>query len=276
MPVRITTLVENSGGEHLALKHEHGLSFYIEKDNHSILFDTGQSQNFILNAEQLQLDMGALSHVVVSHGHYDHSGGLRSLIQVHSGFKLTLGQGFFDEKYAFYNGSYEFLGNNFDEAYLQDQSISYAFVESQVTEILDGVWVVTGFSRTHQDELISSRFLLRKNGRFEPDLFNDEVLVAVDSPEGIIVLLGCSHPGMKNMIDTVRHLFQRPVYAVLGGTHLVEASRESLEKSISYLADESFKVLGVSHCTGAKAMEILGASNRRYFHNRTGSILYVE
>jgi len=275
MPVRITTLVENSQGEHRALKNEHGLSFYIEKDNHSILFDSGQSSNFILNAGQLRLDMTSIDHVVLSHGHYDHSGGLRSLLQVHSGFKLTLGQGFFEEKYAFYNGSYEYIGNNFDEAFLKASGVSCSFVDSRLTEIAEGVWVITGFSRTHEDEVINPRFVLRKNGGFEPDRFTDEVLVAVDSPEGIIILLGCSHPGMKNMIDTVRDLLDRPVYAILGGTHLVEASRESLEKSISYLADDSFKVLGVSHCTGEKAMEILRGSNSRYFHNRTGSSLYV-
>ena len=276
MPVRITTLVENSQGEHRALKNEHGLSFFIEKDNHSILFDSGQSANFIHNAGQLRLDMTAIDHVVLSHGHYDHSGGLRSLLLVHSGFELTLGQGFFDEKYAFYNGSYEFIGNNFNEAFLRDSGVSYAFVDSPITEIVEGVWVITGFDRRHMDEVISPRFVLRKNDGFDPDQFSDEVLVAVDSPRGIIILLGCSHPGMKNMIDTVRSLLNRPVYAVLGGTHLVEASRESLEKSISYLADDSFKVLGVSHCTGEKAMDILRASNCRYFHNRTGSSLYVE
>jgi 7,8-dihydropterin-6-yl-methyl-4-(beta-D-ribofuranosyl)aminobenzene 5'-phosphate synthase len=276
MPVKITTLIENGQGEHLTLKTEHGLSFLIEKDNHSILFDTGQSSNFLFNAAELRLDISAVTHVVLSHGHYDHSGGLRSLVRVHTDFELLLGPGFFGEKYGVRNGSYEFLGNNFDENFLAAENISYRFVGNQLTEIVDGVYVINGFARTHADERINPRLVLRRDSGFEPDLFEDEVLVAVDTPKGVIVILGCAHPGMKNMIDSVRTLLGRPVYAVLGGTHLVEASLESLEKSIGYLSDETFQAVGVSHCSGRKAMDILEASNSRYFHNRTGTALFVD
>ena len=276
MSVKITTLIENSQGEHLALRNEHGLSFLIEKDNHSILFDTGQSSNFLFNAAELRLNISAVTHVVLSHGHYDHSGGFRSLAGVHSGFELILGPGFFAEKYGRLNGSFEYLGNNFDENFLADENIAYRFVQEQLTEIVDGVYVVNGFERTHGDERINPRLVLRKGSGFEPDLFGDELLVAVDTSVGLIVILGCAHPGMKNMIDTARKLLGRPVHAVLGGTHLVEASPESLERSIGYLSEESFTSIGVSHCTGRKAMEILEASNSRYFHNRTGTTLLVD
>ena len=276
MSVKITTLIENSQGEHLSLKSEHGLSFLIEKDNHSILFDTGQSSNFLFNAAELRLDIAKVSHVVLSHGHYDHSGGFRSLAGFHSGFELILGPGFFGEKYGRRNGSFEYLGNDFDEKFLTDEKIAYRFVETQLTELVDGIYVVNGFERIHTDERINSRLVLRKGSGFEPDLFGDELLVAVDTPGGLIVILGCAHPGMKNMVDTVRKLLGRPVYAVLGGTHLVEGSVESVGKSIGYLSDESIQAVGVSHCTGVKAMEILEASNSRYFHNRTGTALFVD
>ena len=276
MSVKITTLIENSQGEHFALKNEHGLSFLIEKDNYSVLFDTGQSSNFLFNAAELRLDIAGVTHVVLSHGHYDHSGGFRSLVRVHTAFELILGPGFFGEKYGSRNGSYDFLGNNFDEDFLAAENITYRFVENQLTEIVDGVYVINGFARTHADEQISPRLVLRKDSGFEPDLFEDEVLVAVDTPKGVIIILGCAHPGMKNMIDTVKALLGRPVFAILGGTHLVEASRENLEKSIGYLSDETLCVVGVSHCSGKKAMDILEASNSRYFHNCTGTALFVD
>ena len=275
MSVKITTLIENSAGEHLALKTEHGISFYIEKDDHKLLFDTGQTGTFIENAEQLKIDLRTLQTVVLSHGHYDHSGGIRPLTRLTTDFKLFMGEGFFEEKFGFKNNSYEYLGNNFDEQFLKEQEIDYQFVDQPILEIVPGVYVVTQFPRKYSDEVINPRFKVMKNGSFKPDPFNDEVLMAVDTAEGLIVLLGCSHPGMKNMLDAVTDRIKSPIYAVLGGTHLVEASDSSLGVSMSYLNNDNLKIIGVSHCTGQLAMDQLAATNSRYFHNRTGSSLIV-
>ncbi|MBN2049200.1 MAG: MBL fold metallo-hydrolase, partial [Spirochaetales bacterium] len=235
MSLKITTLIENTPGEHLALKHEHGISFYIEKDGHKLLFDTGQSGAFIENAVQLRIDLSNLEHVILSHGHYDHSGGLRSLVPLTHDFELITGEGFFVEKYAFRGGSYEYLGNNFDPRFLAEAGITHRTVGKGSIEILPGVYVITGFPRVHDDEVINSRFKILVDGSFETDRFNDEVLVAVDSPLGVVAIVGCSHPGIKNMLDTVRNLLKKPLYAVIGGTHLVEADAKSLDKSVLYL-----------------------------------------
>lgn len=275
MSVKITTLIENSPGEHHALKAEHGISFFVEKDDHKILFDTGQSGIFIENAEQLRINLGSIEYVVLSHGHYDHSGGLKSLTRIATDFKLIMGQGFFDEKYGYKNNSYEYLGNNFDERFLNEQKIAHQFVDQQLTEPVPGVYVVTGFSRIHEDEVINPRFKVLRSGLCQPDPFDDEVLLAIDTPEGLVVLLGCSHPGMKNMLDFTINLIKRPVYAVLGGTHLVESNENSLGLSMDYLQNDSLKVIGLSHCTGKIAMNQLTISNKRYFHNHTGSTLFV-
>lgn len=276
MALKITTLIEDTMGEHLALKNEHGISFYIEKDGHKILFDTGQSGTFLENAEQLQIDLSDLEYVILSHGHYDHSGGLRALTDVAKNFELIVGKGFFNEKCGFGNNSYEFIGNNFSEDFLLERGIPYKFVNHDLNEILPGIYVITNFPRVHKDEVINPRFKILKNGSFVNDPFDDEVLVTIDTPEGLVVLLGCSHPGMKNMLDTARNLLEKPLYAVLGGTHLIEAKEEGLKLSLDYLNDNDIKVVGVSHCTGEKAMSELSVSNDRYFHGRTGSSLVVR
>ena len=275
MALRITTLVENTLGEHLALKNEHGISFYIEKDSHKILFDAGQSDAFLYNAEQLKIDLTDLEYLVLSHGHYDHSGGAVDLLEKKAKPEVIMGKGFFDEKYGFTGNSYEYLGNRFEESFLLEQGISYRFVTEELTEIVPGVFVITNFPRIHQDEKISPRFKIMKDGKFEQDLFNDEVLIAIDTPRGLVVLLGCSHPGVRNMLDHVRNLLKKPVYAVIGGTHLVEASSVSMEKAVKYLTKEDMGIIGVSHCTGKSAMSKLGASKDRYFHNSTGSSLII-
>ncbi len=275
MSTKITTLIENSPGEHHALKAEHGISFFIEKDGHKILFDTGQTGIFIENAKQLRVDLTSLEYVVLSHGHYDHTGGLRSLTQITTGFELILGEGFFDEKYGYKNNSYEYLGNNFDEKFLNDQGITYRFVKQQLTQLVPDVYVVTDFPRIHADEVINPRFKIQKGGVFKSDPFEDEVLLVIDTQKGLIVLLGCSHPGMKNMLDAASTLIKRPIYAVLGGTHLVESNKKSLDLSMKYLGKNTLKVIGVSHCTGKIAMDQLAGSNDRYYHNHTGSSLIV-
>ena len=276
MALKITTLIENTKGEHLALKSEHGISFFIEKDEHKLLFDTGQSGTFLENAEQLQIDLSDLEYVIISHGHYDHSGGLQALMGIAKKFELIIGDGFFNKKYGYKNNSYEFLGNNFNEEFLIKKRIPYRFVKNEIYEILPGLYVITNFPRIYKDEVINTRFKLMEDGKFVNDPFNDEVLVAIDTPEGLVILLGCSHPGMKNMLDSTRNLLKKPIYAVLGGTHLVEANDNSLDISMDYLNKGDIKVIGVSHCTGQKAMTDLRISNDRYFHNSTGSSLIIE
>lgn len=272
----ITTLIENSPGEHHGLLSEHGISFHIRKDGHSLLFDAGQSEAFIHNAAKLRVGLSATDFVILSHGHYDHSGGFRRLCDYASDFELRIGNGFFVDKYAVRGAAYDFLGNDFDEDFLSDRGIRYSFAAEATEEIVPGVFILSNFPRRHDDEVVNPRFHLRRNNAFEPDRFDDELLLAVDTPRGLVVLLGCSHPGMKNMLDAVTERLRRPIFAVLGGTHLVESKGEGLERSLAYLDDGDIKIVGVSHCTGKEAVERLRASNAGFFHNVTGSSLIVE
>jgi len=273
--IRITTLIENSPGEHLALRHEHGVSFCVEAHGRKVLFDTGQSGNFIENAGQLRIGLEDIEYVVVSHGHYDHSGGLRALTAVTTKFELVTGAGFFEEKYAERNGGYEFLGNNFTRDFLEASGIRYAELNTSMRELIPGVYALGNFPRIHADELINPRFKLLRDGSFVADTFDDEIMLVIDTPKGIIALLGCSHPGMRNMLDAVKDRFKKPIHAVLGGTHLVEASAAGVKASADYLTGSDIGTIGVSHCTGTGAMKILGESEKKYYHNRTGSCLIV-
>ena len=273
--IRITTLIENSIGEHLALRNEHGLSICIEMPGNKILFDAGQSGDFIYNAHQLQIDLTDLECVVLSHGHYDHTGGLRDLLNVTTGFELVTGRGFFREKYAERNGAHEYLGNNFTAEFLKKRNILYSELRELVRELVPGVFVVGFFPRVNIDEKINKRFKLLTHDGFTDDDFKDEVMIVVDTPLGLVAIMGCAHPGMRNMLDEVKSRFKKPVYAVLGGTHLVEASQEASDASIEYLIKNNIKIIGVSHCTGEKAGKLLENSSSGYFYNRTGSSLTI-
>jgi len=271
----ITTLIENSPGEHLSLKSEHGISFLIEKNGEKILFDTGQSEAFIHNAEKLGKDLSDVSQVVISHGHYDHSGGLRSLLAINSSFTFVAGNGFFRKKYATDGKSFEFLGNDFDEQFLKDNCIPIRIISSPLEKILPGIFALTAFERKYPDETINPRFVLDTGTTFIPDDFSDEISLAVETDKGFIILVGCSHPGIKNMLDAAASRLPGPIYGVLGGTHLVEASDRSLAKSIQYFSDSNFGALGVSHCTGKKGTQELERSAASFFRNTTGHAIIL-
>jgi 7,8-dihydropterin-6-yl-methyl-4-(beta-D-ribofuranosyl)aminobenzene 5'-phosphate synthase len=274
--LRITTLVENSQGEHKGLIHEHGLSFHIDNGGNCLLFDTGQSDALIRNAAKLRINLAEVHLVVLSHGHYDHSGGLRALAAQASGFGVVTGPGFFNDKYGDLGTAYEFLGNDFDVRWLADNGIAHATLEEPVREVAPGVHALTDFPRRHADEKINPRFKVRVDGAFVEDTFADEVMLAVDSPRGLVAVLGCSHPGVKNMLDAAVERLGKPIHAVIGGTHLVEASPESLALTIEYLRRNEIAVIGASHCTGAAAMDRLAAFDGRYYRNGTGTALIIE
>jgi len=276
MQLKITTLIEDTIGEHKGLLYEHGLSFFVENDNCRMLFDVGQSAAFLSNARQLKIDLNRLDYVVLSHGHYDHSGGFKALVEQTNQFTLFTGKGFFDEKYGVSNDTSEFLGNNFDESFLSRANIDHEFIREPLREISPGVYIISDFPRIYDDEKINPRFQIFQNGSFRQDLFTDEVAIAIDTPGGLVVLLGCSHPGMKNMLDAAVKTLQKPLYAVLGGTHLMEARGESLDLSLEYLKNKNIKIIGASHCTGKEALDRLASDNNYYQVNRTGSSLFIS
>jgi len=274
--LEVTTLIENSKGEHLSLKNEHGISFLIESDGKKILFDTGQSDLFLQNAKLLNKDISNINHVVLSHGHYDHSGGLKYLINKNNNFNLWLGNGFFNLKYGYQNGAYEFLGNDFDINFLKENKINYNIVNQDIIEIEKDIFIITNFVKSQKDEQINPRFVIKENNTFVADEFLDEVLIAIKTSKGIIAILGCAHPGMRNMLETVKTRLNAPLYAVLGGTHLVEANGDCLKNSLNYLNSGDIELVGVSHCTGFDAMGKMKKSNSHYFHNRTGTSLIIN
>jgi 7,8-dihydropterin-6-yl-methyl-4-(beta-D-ribofuranosyl)aminobenzene 5'-phosphate synthase len=247
METRIVTLIENHDGEHKALKSEHGVAFLIHYGDTTILFDTGQSDRFITNATQLREDLQSIDHVVMSHGHYDHTNGFPSLTKtITADFTLHVHRDFFDEKYATEGLSMTYLGPSWSKEWAEEQPFSVEYVEGTGAQLVPGVHIVTGFDHPHPLEVRNPRFVVRRPGKsdLEIDDFRDEISLVLETEQGLIVLVGCSHPGIMNMLDTVSARFSQPIYAVLGGTHLVEAKGARLSEALSYLSREASESLG--------------------------------
>lgn len=248
--LHITALMDNKSTEHKALIAEHGLSLYLEHDGRRMLFDCGSGTNHLKNAHRLGVDLRKLDAVVISHSHYDHAAGFRDLTQAGLGSSvLYTGTGFFEPKYAFEGVRYTNLSAGFDREFLAEHHIEHREI-TEMQEIFPGVYLISHFPRVHDFESIPDRFVRRNKSGFVEDDFSDEICMAVRVKGGIAVLVGCSHPGILNMITHVRNLLRQPVKAVFGGTHLVEADEERIDTTINALKSMGLEILGLSHCSG--------------------------
>lgn len=272
--LKITTLIENDLNKDENLNNEHGLSLYIEVNNIKILFDTGQSGDFIKNARKLNIDLNELDYVIISHSHYDHSGGLRKLVEEYKNdFKLILGDGFFNEKHSLSEDIYRYLGSPFKEEFLKEKNIDTEYV-SDIKYLTEDIIVITDFERNPDYENINETMFLKNGDKFVLDDFKDEVALAIDTPNGLVVMVGCSHPGIVNILGTIIKKTGKNIYALIGGTHLMKEDDEKINKIIDYLKEIKIKKIGACHCTGKQGETMLYQQMEdEFFYNNTGDIL---
>lgn len=247
--MRITALMDNKLTGRKDLMCEHGLSLLVTRDGKSVLFDCGSSEKMLYNARKLGVDLGKLDAVALSHAHYDHTGGFRFLAEQYPVARIFTGPGFFEEKYAVSDNCYRNLAAGFDQAFLAERGISHTFVEG-VVEILPGVYGISGFPRVEPMETIPERFLRLTKAGLIPDDFRDELCLALETGSGIVLLVGCAHPGIINMVRHVGARLGKPVRAVLGGTHLSEADPARIRYTVDALEEMGVTLLGLSHCSG--------------------------
>lgn len=280
--MKITTLIENTEDEHKLLINEHGLSIFIESSYGNILFDTGQSGDFIKNAEKLNIDLRTIDKLVLSHAHYDHCGGVKKLLETY-GIKpeLIIGNSFFEnsQKYHYYpdkqeSEKYKYIGPDFDENYIREKGISIHLIKDNMIKINKEVYVFTNFKRIHEFERDNASMVRKIAGdKYITDVFDDEISIGLKTKEGMVVLLGCAHPGFLNIIDSIREVSGEKIAGVIGGTHLGKIDENRINKSAHYLNKLDIKILGLSHCTGEKAAKVFNDKCRGTFTNRTGTIL---
>lgn len=250
--IRISTLMDNKPSENKSLINEHGLSYLVDDGTHRILFDCGAGGAVWENAHRLGEDVTGAHAVVLSHSHYDHASGYKELVELGGGRLLYTGEHFFEKKYAFNGVKYTDLSAGFTEAFLKEHQVERRVCED-VLEIFPGVWIVGNFPRIHPFETIAERFVKQTEDGLVQDLFEDEICMAVETSKGLVVLVGCSHPGILNMMTKIYETLKKPLYAVFGGTHLVEADAARVEETVRRLKDMGLKILGLGHCSGDAA-----------------------
>lgn len=273
----ITALMDNKPTEHKALIAEHGLSLYVEYNGRRLLFDCGSGANPQYNAHRLGVSLMNLDAVIISHSHYDHAAGFRDLTENGLGSRdLYTGPNFFEPKYAQNGVRYTNLACGFERDFLEAYQVRHHVVEG-LQEIYPGVWLISGFPRIHSYEKIPARFVRRTETGFVTDDFGDEVCMALEIEGGLAVLVGCSHPGILNMMTQVSKLLNKPIRAVFGGTHLVEADDQRIDLTIRKLQEMGLEILGLSHCSGDAAdCAICAKPDIQGCHLGTGDCIFFD
>lgn len=277
--VRILCVMDNVVSGNKGLKAQHGLSFYLEAGGKKLLFDFGQGKETWENGRRLGVPFSALDYAVFSHSHYDHSAGF--LWAEEYGMKgcAVLGneEAFFQKKYSLEEGSPWAidLGCGFTKEYLWEKT-GQQWIGKDVLPLGEGLWAVGGFARIHPWETIPKRFVKEvERGVMVPDTFEEEICLAAETGEGLAVIVGCSHPGILNILDTVERKLERPIQAVIGGAHLADAEEHRLLQTAEGLKRLGVKLAAFNHCTGTKFVQLLKEKGIRSGYFGAGSCLYL-
>ena len=289
---KITTLIENHADKEGKLACEHGLSVLIESEHTRLLMDTGQSGAFYENAGRMNISLSNLDAVLLSHAHYDHTGGLLRLIKEEGvPKKLYVGKHFFRKCYDRKpDGRMKYIGTKFDSRMLKDLGVPVEEISQDQYEIAPGLTVYANFARTTPYEVHNPCFFYQEEdnscgpyGRcmdsmnYKEDTFEDEIALALDVAEGLFVIVGCSHPGIVNILTSISQRSGKEIYGVIGGTHLMDADRERVLRTVDDIKRLGVKTLGVSHCTGDEYATILQENfGEAFFQNHTGNVLELE
>ena len=255
--MRITTLIENHSSP-LApkLKEEHGLSFFIENKGHMVMSDVGQSGKFADNARQLGVSLARVEAVVISHHHYDHGGGLGRFFEENDHAMVYLRRST-DEAHVAEDASGVIRTIGLDDALLQRYSKRIVMVE-ETAEILPGLHVITDIPHPYPKPSGDLRLKARIQGKLTTDLFNHELVTVLENERGLVILTGCAHQGVLNMISATREVFpSKPILAVIGGLHLYREQESEVRMIAETLGNWDIQRVITGHCTGEEAADTL-------------------
>lgn len=250
--MKITVLMENMTYKR-GFVCEHGLSVLIENGQRRWLFDTGQTGLFMKNTETLQADVAHLDGIILSHGHYDHCGGLQTLLkEMNTEAPVYIRTEAFSGKYAQKGkGEPEEIGI----PWTQDSCQQLVKVSAEKMQIADRVWLIGKIPYTEGLEGPSAGMLTIRDGEFVQDLMEDEQMLVIETEKGLSVFAGCSHPGILNCLHYVREQFPgREIYSVLAGMHLMHASQKRIRMTVEKIAAYDIQVLMPVHCTGIRGI----------------------
>lgn len=241
--MKITTLIDNVVyGKNLF--GEHGFCLLIETDNQKIMFDTGRSGIFADNAKTLGIDISEIDALVISHGHYDHTGGIEKFVELNDKAPIYIKK---EALFRKYKSKTTYIGIPFDSAKIEKRLI---YVKEKI-EIAKGFFIIPDIKIYNDfDTHFKNMYIQNGQNEFIEDNFFDEQFLVIKNGDKINVVSGCSHRGITNIVKTALAEFNLPVDYALGGYHLIDEDETTTSFVIEELNSLDLNHIGVSHCTG--------------------------
>lgn len=262
--MRIQTLVENLVyGK--GLRAEHGLSMYFEADGLKFLLDVGQSNIFAQNAERLSVLIEEIDFLIISHGHYDHTGGITEFLKLNSKAKIVVHRHAFGARYS--KGRYVGMPS----VKIPAERIIEA---DGCMQLSASVVVCCSVEQAYPIDTHKAGFSYDAGGTLVQDEFIDELFVCLLHKNACSILSSCSHNGITNFIEHVKQHFCLPIKSVIGGFHLKNASPEAVDHIIQFVNQEKVENIGFSHCSGIEHyVRFTNKCTAEVFYNATGTVL---
>jgi 7,8-dihydropterin-6-yl-methyl-4-(beta-D-ribofuranosyl)aminobenzene 5'-phosphate synthase len=272
--VQITTLSENTAGFGSFLG-EWGLSILIETDEANILFDTGQSISASYNADLLGIDLRRVDKIVLSHGHVDHTGGLKQVLRRirKKRIEIIAHPDIWAVKYSRREGEEDrYIGIPFHRQTLESLGARLNLT-TKPTRITDNIMTTGEIPMVTDYEEIEPHLMVKEGNRFKPDKLLDDQALIINTEPGLVIILGCAHRGIINTLYHAQKLTGvKAIHTVLGGCHLKDASEERVWLTIAALKELGVQRLGTCHCTGLPVSAVMAQEfGDKFFFNNAGT-----
>ncbi|WP_456394896.1 MBL fold metallo-hydrolase [Thermococcus sp.] len=274
MKVKIHTLAEDYAGYESPFLAQHGISFLIEYRGKKVLFDAGQNAAPILhNMELLKVSPGDIDYIFLSHCHYDHTGGLIEILRKIGKRIPVIAHPAIFRKHFVMKPSLRHVGIPFRREDVEEYG--ELFLTAEPFQIIEGMYSTGEITEREEFERKNPEVYTLRDGRIVRDDLRDDMSIAIRTPEGLVIVSGCSHAGIVSIVKhALRLTGEKKVRAVIGGFHLIDAGEERIRMTV-----EAFKELGVEevytgHCTGLRAeAAFLEAYGDRFHKLHAGMVI---